>query len=85
MHGVSRLPTGVEAMLGQEALVTESVSDGTDGTVSINGELWRARTLGGPLAVGDRVQVEQVDGLKLWVRRPVASLELAQHERRLKQ
>lgn len=70
------IKTGVEAMVGQEALVTEALTDGHGGTVRINGELWSARPLGGPVAEGERVIVEQVQGLKLWVRRPAVSLEV---------
>lgn len=75
MRSASPLKMGVEAMIGQEAVVTEAVSDPHGGTVRINGELWTARSLAGPVAEGERVTVEQVDGLKLWVRRPSASLE----------
>ncbi|WNG37314.1 NfeD family protein [Archangium minus] len=76
MRNASTVKTGVEAMVGQEAVVTESLVEGYGGTVRINGELWSARPLGGPVAEGERVIVEQVEGLKLWVRRPAASLEV---------
>ena len=76
MRNASHMKTGVEAMVGQEAVVAESLVEGLGGTVSINGELWSARSLGGPLPQGERVIVEQVEGLKLWVRRPAASLEV---------
>lgn len=76
MRSSDRMKTGVEAMVGQEAVVTESLADPHGGTVRINGELWTARSLSGPVAEGERVVVEQIDGLKLWVRRPSASLEL---------
>ncbi len=77
MRSATTLKTGVEAMVGQEAVVTEALSDPHGGTVRINGELWTARSLSGPVAEGERVTVEQVEGLKLWVRRPSASLEIA--------
>lgn len=67
---------GPRAMLGQEAIVVDAISSSGDGTVRINGELWSARSLGDEMKVGERVRVEQVEGLKLWVRRPVASNEL---------
>jgi membrane protein implicated in regulation of membrane protease activity len=76
MRSADRMKTGVEAMVGQEAVVTEALADPHGGTVRINGELWTARSLSGPVAEGDRVVVEQIDGLKLWVRRPSASLEV---------
>jgi len=77
MRSASNLKVGVEAMVGQEAVVTEALSDPHGGTVRINGELWTARSLAGPMAEGERVTVEQVEGLKLWVRRPSASLEVS--------
>jgi membrane protein implicated in regulation of membrane protease activity len=76
MRSASPMKTGVEAMVGQEAVVTEALAEPHGGTVRINGELWTARSLAGPVAEGERVTVEQVDGLKLWVRRPSASLEV---------
>ncbi len=81
MRTASPLKTGVEAMLGQEAVVTEAITDPHGGTVRINGELWTARSLAGPVAEGERVTVEQVDGLKLWVRRASASLETSSQKK----
>jgi len=74
MRDATHLKTGIEAMMGQEAVVVESLSDPHGGTVRINGELWTARSLSGPVPEGERVTVEQVEGLKLWVRRSTASL-----------
>ncbi|AKJ04204.1 membrane protein implicated in regulation of membrane protease activity [Archangium gephyra] len=83
MRNASRMKTGVEAMVGQEAVVTEALAEGHGGgTVRINGELWSARTLGGGVAVGELVIVEQVEGLKLWVRRPAASLEVSPQQKK---
>lgn len=82
MRTASPLKVGVEAMIGQEAVVTEALSDPHGGTVRINGELWTARSLAGPVAEGERVTVEQVEGLKLWVRRPSASLEVSAQKKK---
>lgn len=82
MRSASPLKVGVEAMVGQEAVVTEALADPHGGTVRINGELWTARSLAGPVAEGERVTVEQVDGLKLWVRRPSASLEVSEQQKK---
>jgi membrane protein implicated in regulation of membrane protease activity len=76
MRNAANVKLGVEAMVGQEAVVTEALTEGHGGTVRINGELWSARPLGEPVPAGERVIVEQVEGLKLWVRRPAASLEV---------
>lgn len=82
MRGASRLKTGIEAMVGQEAVVVEALSDPHGGAVRINGELWTARSLSGPLPEGELVTVEQIEGLKLWVRRPSASLEVSAHDKK---
>ena len=74
MRDATHLKTGTEAMIGQEAVVVESLGESHGGTVRINGELWTARWLSGPVPEGERVTVEQIEGLKLWVRRPTASM-----------
>ena len=57
---------GVGKLVGSEAVVKR------DGWVSVNGELWRARTSDGrPLVPGEHVRVEAVeDGLELVVGSP---------------
>ncbi|HYO69244.1 MAG TPA: NfeD family protein [Archangium sp.] len=83
MRNASKMKTGVEAMVGHEAVVTEALVEGHGGgTVRINGELWSARSLGGGVAVGELVIVEQVEGLKLWVRRPAAALEVSPKQKK---
>jgi membrane protein implicated in regulation of membrane protease activity len=69
MRNAVRMKVGPEAMVGEEALVVEALGEEGGGTVRIHGELWMARTLSGALGEGERVVVEGVDGLKLWVRR----------------
>jgi membrane-bound serine protease (ClpP class) len=62
---VRRTPVtvGVQDLVGAPAEVRR------DGYVAVRGELWRARSLdGSPLRPGDRVRVENVDGLVLGVR-----------------
>lgn len=66
---VSRgLPEGADALLGAEAVVVEPLSE-TAGTVRLHGTLWAARTLAGAIPPGERVRVERVEGLTLYVRR----------------
>ena len=73
----SPFKTGVAALVGQEAVVIEPLVEGLGGTVRIHGEMWSARPLGGAVAQGERVIVEQVEGLKLWVRRPAVALDVS--------
>jgi membrane-bound serine protease (ClpP class) len=55
---------GVNTVVGAHGVVRR------DGYVFVNGELWRARTENGePLRTGDPVEVEEVEGLELVVRR----------------
>lgn len=82
MRNASHLKTGVEAMVGQEAVVMEAIGMPHGGTVRINGELWTARSLSGAIPEGELVTVEQVEGLKLWVRRPSATLSVPAAEQK---
>jgi membrane protein implicated in regulation of membrane protease activity len=56
--------TGAEAMVGKTAEVAEECRP--RGTVRVNGELWEARCEAGA-SPGDRVVVDEVDGLTLVV------------------
>jgi membrane protein implicated in regulation of membrane protease activity len=69
MGGGPVMKVGAEAMLGAEATVIEALPETGSGTVRINGELWAARSVDGPVAAGELVEVASVDGLKLKVRR----------------
>jgi membrane-bound serine protease (ClpP class) len=62
-----RVPTtGREELVGQVGVVRRALDP--DGLVFVHGELWRARSAGEPIAVGERVRVEDIgDGLVLEV------------------
>jgi membrane protein implicated in regulation of membrane protease activity len=55
--------TGVDALVGADALVVERV-DGRDGRVKLGGEVWSARSYDGQSAFeeGDTVQVLRIEG-----------------------
>jgi membrane-bound serine protease (ClpP class) len=40
-----------------------------DGTVLVQGELWRSTAADGPIERGERVEVSAVDGFRLMVRK----------------
>lgn len=64
-----KVPTNIDAMVGQEAVVTEAISklDET-GSVKINGLVWSARSESGePIPAGALVTVQAVEGVKLIV------------------
>lgn len=84
MRGASSLRHGVEAMLGAEAVVVDPIPRDGFGTVRINGELWTARSLEGAVAPGERVQIENLEGLKLSVRRSRRALMLPRIEEETK-
>ena len=77
MRGGHGLRTGTDAMLGAEATVVEALPPQGMGAVRINGQLWGAVSLEGAVGIGEMVQVESLDGLKLKVRRLRASLARA--------
>jgi membrane-bound ClpP family serine protease len=60
--------TGTEEMVGQLAEARTAIAP--RGQVFMQGTVWGARLAsgGGPVALGDRVRVEAVDGLTLVVR-----------------
>ena len=64
-HRLMRGPaitTGVAALVGHSAEVTETVSD-ADGRIRLAGEVWSARTIGpAELPVGATVTVVEIDG-----------------------
>ncbi|MFN0062649.1 MAG: NfeD family protein [Myxococcaceae bacterium] len=72
MRHAEGMKQGVEAMLGADAQVTEAVPASGFGAVRVNGELWSARSLSGPIEVGAWVRIEDRDGLKLLVRQQAA-------------
>jgi membrane-bound serine protease (ClpP class) len=59
--------TGVETLIGREGAVRGALDP--EGTVWVAGELWTAVTDDPPLAVGERVEIVAVEGLRLRVRR----------------
>lgn len=63
--------TDARALAGSTALVIARISDDS-GQVRLNGELWRARPYagGGPVEVGQTVNIAAVDGATLLVYSP---------------
>jgi membrane-bound serine protease (ClpP class) len=64
-----RVPvTGREELLGESGVVRRALDP--EGLVFVHGEIWRARTNGGPIAPGEHVRVAGIeDGLVLEVER----------------
>jgi membrane-bound serine protease (ClpP class) len=58
--------TGAEGLIGEEGRALTDVARGTDGQVSVHGEIWRA-TSAQPIASGAPVRVVALDGLRLTV------------------
>lgn len=61
-----RSQVGREGLKGARARVVERIDP--VGMVSMNSELWRARSAGDPIAAGSEVEIVSVDGLTLTVR-----------------
>ena len=71
----TRPTTGREELVGDVGVVREPLDPA--GYVFVHGELWRARSSGGPIEVGERVRVEEIrEGLVLEVA-PVAERDPA--------
>ena len=61
----SKISTGRQGLIGLDVTVVELLSSGTEGMVRCRGELWRARTEGGPLAAGEIGIVTALEGITL--------------------
>lgn len=62
-------PTNADRVIGAECLVCEAIDNlaGT-GAVQVCGQTWTARSAdGSPIAVGSRVQILRIEGVKLFV------------------
>jgi membrane-bound ClpP family serine protease len=59
--------TGKEAMIGERGKVVEPLTPG--GTVVFEGEYWRAESVEGNIGVEELVEIVEVEGLTLKVRR----------------
>jgi membrane protein implicated in regulation of membrane protease activity len=59
--GPSEQRTNVDRLIGQSAVVMESVS-ATAGLVKIGGDIWSARSAAGIIDAGRTVQVTRIDG-----------------------
>jgi len=63
-------PERIDSLIGKSVLLTEDLAPGAEGKAELRGTSWTARNVGvEPLAQGESCAVEQVDGLKLLVRR----------------
>ena len=51
--------TGVQELLGEVAVVRRPLDP--EGLVFVHGELWRARSTNGPIAMGEKVRIQRVD------------------------
>ena len=58
--------TGSEAMIGQEGQVTESLTP--VGVIRVEGEYWRAKSVGEDIAAGEDVEIVRLNRLTLEVK-----------------
>ncbi len=59
--------TGSEGMIGLEGEVIEPLTP--VGVIRVGGEYWKAKSVGENIAVGEEVEILEVDGLRLVVKR----------------
>lgn len=62
-----KVVTGIEGLLGDTGEVTETLSP--TGTVKVQGEIWNAESLSGPIDKGEKVRIKEMKNLKLFVER----------------
>ena len=60
--------TGVAGMIGEVGYALTAIEPGRAGRVATHGEIWRAIARE-PIAEGDRLQITNVDGLTVTVRK----------------
>ena len=59
----------MDTMVGETALALEDLAPGSLGKAECRGSVWNARNGGdGPLRNGQRVRVDRVDGITLWIK-----------------
>ena len=62
-------PPGHKTIIGEIAVVQETIAPGALGRAELRGTVWTARNAGGePLAVGQRAQVVSLEGLVIDIR-----------------
>ena len=59
--------TGAEGMIGERGRVVEPLAP--EGTILVEGEHWRAKSIEGHIGAGEAVEVVSVDGLTLKVKK----------------
>lgn len=67
---VGKAKTNIDAMVGKKAVITKAISFNTIGQASINGVIWSAKG-DGDYAVGETVDITQVQGNKLIVAKEI--------------
>lgn len=66
----SIIPTNADRVLGERARVTETIdNENATGAVYVDGKTWTARsTDGSVIPEGEQVQIETIEGVKLFVK-----------------
>ena len=64
----ARAATNADRLIGQEAVVTETIDDlAGKGAVQVEGQTWTARSGGAPIPRGAVVKILRIEGVKLYV------------------
>jgi len=70
LHRGADASDAVDSLLGKTVLLAEDLAPGAEGKAELRGTSWTARNVGDVhLARGESCAIEQLDGLKLLVRR----------------
>ncbi len=62
-----KVVTGIEGLVGDTGEVMQALSP--TGTIKVQGEIWNAESLSGPIEKGEKVRIKEMRSLKLFVER----------------
>ena len=74
-------PTNADRVLGAQGKVTETIdNDNAAGAVYVDGKTWTARSAGGAvIPAGSLVEIERMEGVKLFVK-PLEAIQMEKEE-----
>ena len=72
------VPTNLDRVIGRSASVTEDIDNDTStGAVYVDGKTWTARSAGGEvIPAGTKVQIQRMEGVKLFVKKSEEKVEV---------
>ena len=81
LSAAKAVPTNADRVLGAQGKVTETIdNDNAAGAVYVDGKTWTARSAGGAvIPAGSLVEIERMEGVKLFVK-PLEAIQMEKEE-----